>query len=65
MYMYIVGTPSNMVALCVWMLVRHLDGVEARVQDELQAIEHRAVEHDVAVDMRARQRADDNIAPES
>ncbi len=22
MYMYIVGTPSNIVALCAWMLVR-------------------------------------------
>ena len=29
-------------------------GVEARVQNQLQAVKHGAVEDDVAVDMRAR-----------
>ena len=61
MYMYIVGTPSNIVALCAAMLRQNLAGIEAGMQHELEAVHHRGVEDDVAVDVRARQGGDDDV----
>ena len=54
MYMYIVGTPSNIVARCVSMLDEHLGRIEARMQHQRQPVHEGAVEDDVAVDVRAR-----------
>ena len=43
------------------MLDEHLDRIEARMQHERQSVHERAVEDDVAVDVRARERRHDRV----
>ena len=59
--MNIVGTPSNIVARCSAMACERGGLVEARQQHELHAARDGRIHDDVAVDVRARQRRDDDV----
>ena len=61
MYMYMVGTASNMVARCGLDAREHLARIETRMQHQRQSVHERAVEDDVAVDVRARERRHDGV----